>query len=766
MYAKNFRREVNTQVKERKISMENKKTTELMSRKSTLKSKLMAAVSMLLVSAIMVSVTTYAWFILSTAPEVKGISTTVGSNGALEMALVDYETSADKDLKAVLNSIPTAVGSSSAKASLKEANKTWGNLVDLSDNYYGLTSDDMTLYPAALNMDTSNGKKIGDMNAMLKYAAYGTDGRVAELKGDTFAAKYASGTTGTFQGYDGYGVRAIGTGDKADPIAAGLAAAKRNYNNAVAAVKSIAENSLNNHGQKMAAMAVKSKASDNATYTNDDIQIIKDAKAALVSSAEQIKLAIQHAYNAYMLSTAGTAAELEDLNVIKANLTGKTGMESVLALIDKYNALIDTLSKISVPTAPTGTDGKYTWSDIQSSINALMDSATLRINSTVLANSNIKEAAKAYLDGTATPEQKELIDGLMDKPKITVAKGVYCDIANFVGEYVSVEFDLAILGNIGARDATITIAVSDTTAGVTPYFTAANTEVTNLTAPGGEDKQEKDVLTTAYGYVVDLAFRTNASNAKLMLAKPNTERVKGASDLQGGGATFTVPDGTTATNVSKLADALRVVFIDTADKTILGVAAMNKTPTETGGNTYALHMYSYTIEADGTVKLGAQKTTAGEDGQPKADDFIADLTGDTPKAISALVYIDGGAVAYAMDKVTGSLNLQFCTDAELHPMVYKNYATTPLTLDPTAVTAQVGQAEAVKVPTVTMNGKKITSGVTWKAEDGKTGVATVNENTGVVTPVGQGEVTITATYTDNSGTHTGSYKLTVTTQGG
>lgn len=749
MYAKNFRREVNTQVKERKISMENKKTTELMSRKSTLKSKLMAAVSMLLVSAIMVSVTTYAWFILSTAPEVKGMSTTVGSNGALEMALVDYE--AGKDLNAVLNSIPTAVGSSSAKASLKEANKTWGNLVDLSDNYYGLTSDDMTLYPAALNMDTSNGKKIGDMNAMLKYAAYGTDGRVAELKGDTFAAKYASGTTGTFQGYDGYGVRAIGTGDKADPIAAGLAAAKRNYNNAVAAVKSIAENSLNNHGQKMAAMAVKSKASDNATYTNDDIQIIKDAKAALVSSAEQIKLAIQHAYNAYMLSTAGTAAEGVELTEISNKLNSVHSMKSVLALIDKYNALIDTLSKISVPTAPTGT---YTWSDIQSSINALMDSATLKINSTTLANSNIKEAAKAYLAGNPNPEQKALIEGLMDKPKITVAKGVYCDIANFVGEYVSVEFDLAILGKIGASDATITIAVSDTTAGATPYFTAANTEVTNLTAPGG-DKQEKDVLTTAYGYVVDLAFRTNASNAKLMLAKPNTERVKDASDLQGGGATFTVPDGTTATNVSKLADALRVVFIDTADKTILGVAAMNKTPTETGGNTYALHMYSYTIEADGTVKLGEQKTTTGEDGQAKANDFIADLTGDTPKAISALVYIDGGAVAYAMDKVTGSLNLQFCTDAELHPMVYKNYATTPLTIDANVVkTVAVGGEAAL--PKVSMNGSEVTN-VTWASSDVETATIVDNKVRGVKT----GEVTITATYRDNSGTHTGSYTLKV-----
>lgn len=739
--------------------MENKKTTELMSRKSTLKSKLMAAVSMLLVSAIMVSVTTYAWFILSTAPEVKGMSTTVGSNGALEMALVDYAKGEGDSLDAILNKITTNVGDSSAAANKKveESNRTWGNLVDLSGKYYGLSDGKMMLYPSALNMDASNNNKIGDMNAMLKYAAYGTDGRVAELKGDTFATKYDSGTTGTFQGYDGYGVRAIGTGDKADPIAAGLAAAKRNYNNAVAAVKSNAEDSLNNHGQKMAAMAVRSKMLENETYTEAEVQIIRDAKTALVSSADQIKLAIQEAYNAYMLSTTGKAAAGEDIDKIKTALTGVDKMKSVLALIDKYNALIDTLNKISVPTAPTG--GKYTWPEIQSSINALMDSATLKINGKDLSSSDdLRAAAKAFLDNKATPEQEKMIEDLMNAPAITVAKGAYCEVANFVGAYTSVKFDMQIRGNIlKASNATITIAVSNTTAGATPYFTAATTEVTNLTAPGGE-KLEKDVLTTAYGYVVDLAFRTNASNAKLMLAKPDTQRVDGATDLQGGGATFTVTNGADA---AKLADALRVVFIDTADKTILGVAAMNKTPTETGGNTYALHMYNYEITTDGTVNLKGQKMTTPAAGETAmADDTIVSLTGDAPKAISALVYIDGGAVAYAMDKVTGSLNLQFCTDAELHPMVYKNYATTPLKIADDAVNT-VAKGDSVDLPKVTLNGSAIAS-VTWTADPADK----VTIANGKVTGLSAGDVTITATYTDNSGTHTGSYKLTVTTQGG
>ena len=57
-------------------------------RKRDIKTKLMAAICMLLVSSIMMVSTTYAWFTLSTAPEVTGINTAVGANGNLEMALM------------------------------------------------------------------------------------------------------------------------------------------------------------------------------------------------------------------------------------------------------------------------------------------------------------------------------------------------------------------------------------------------------------------------------------------------------------------------------------------------------------------------------------------------------------------------------------------------------------------------------------------------------------------------------------------------------
>ena len=729
--------------------MENKKTTELMSRKSTLKSKLMAAVSMLLVSAIMVSVTTYAWFILSTAPEVKGMSTTVGSNGALEMALLDYAKGDTETLDAILGKVTTNVGDSSAAANQKveDSNRTWGNLVDLSGRYYGLSDGKMVLYPSALNLNGSDKNKIGSMDAMLKYAAYGTDGRVAELKGDTFATKYDSDKL-NFLGYNGYGVRAIGTGTKADPVASGFAGAKTNYANAVDAVKTNARASLNSYGKDLANMAVKHGMDDNASYTEADVTIIMNAKAGLVNAADQIKVAIQQAYNAYYFSQKKTAAPDLEIATIKAAVKNVAELSSVKDLIDKYEALVNTLNAITKPTASNG-NGTYSWSDIQPAIDKLIESSSLQINGKSMTE--VKTAANYVKDNMSdtSSEHYQFIQKLLVAPKVDIKGGAYCDVANFVGEYASDGFALAV-GPFTASNATLNVKQSDT---ADAYFTAVTVAVNGLSAPAGAGSAE-NILSTAYGYTVDLAFRTSAGNdAKLMLAKPDTERVKGATDLQGGGATFTVTDGT---DVAKLAKALRVVFINTADNTILGVAGIDTTDV-TNGNTYGLHMYNYTVDEDvGTVTLG----------EKKADDTITTLTKDTAKAISTLVYVDGGAVDYAMDKVTGSLNLQFCTDANLQPMVYTNYATAGLTFEGEVTQATVGQTGTIARPTTIKVGNTALTDaekdkVTWKSS--KTDVATVNETTGVVTVVatGAGETVITATYKDNSGTHTGSYTLKV-----
>ena len=127
-----------------------------------IKGKLISAIAMLLVAVIMTVSSTYAWFTLSTAPEVTGISTAVGANGALEMALL------------VKNEDGTW-GYQSTTGADGDVNTTWGNLVNLSDGY---GTNLITLYPAALNTTNSGGV---NMDSPLNFPQYGADGRVHQI---------------------------------------------------------------------------------------------------------------------------------------------------------------------------------------------------------------------------------------------------------------------------------------------------------------------------------------------------------------------------------------------------------------------------------------------------------------------------------------------------------------------------------------------------------------------------------------------------------
>ena len=172
-----------------------------------LRNKLIAAISMLLVSSIMMVSSTYAWFTLSTAPEVKNISTTVAGNGSLEIALMPTD--------GLLSSITAgAVGST---ATLKQKNVKWGNQVDLSDADYGL--NDISLNPAQLNYAKPEGAAEGTAAEFkpkqpLAIAKYGFDGRIAGLDAQNVGIK--SKDEGDGFDSDKYGVRAIGelTGTK------------------------------------------------------------------------------------------------------------------------------------------------------------------------------------------------------------------------------------------------------------------------------------------------------------------------------------------------------------------------------------------------------------------------------------------------------------------------------------------------------------------------------------------------------------------------
>ena len=168
---------------------------EILTMQKQVKAKLMSAVALLLVSAILLSTSTYAWFVLSTAPEVSEMKTTAGANGALEIALQSTGN---------LSDIPHGVGDSSVNTgnSLKDSNNTWGNVVDLSGNTYGL--DRIALSPARLQL--KNGNVMGEA---LGVPQFGEDGRITEIVSDAdhVAQFFYNGSTFESVTTGGKGVR-------------------------------------------------------------------------------------------------------------------------------------------------------------------------------------------------------------------------------------------------------------------------------------------------------------------------------------------------------------------------------------------------------------------------------------------------------------------------------------------------------------------------------------------------------------------------------
>lgn len=166
-----------------------------------IRSKLMAAASMLMVGVIMMVSSTYAWFTLSTAPEVKNISTTVAGNGSLEIALMPTD--------GLLSKI--TAGAVGGNASVVDKNTKWGNQIILSDDtdHYGLNS--ISLNPASLNYTTVAGATKATLVAdkPLTIATYGFDGRIAALSAENIGVKGKTENTDKF-GAATYGVRAIG----------------------------------------------------------------------------------------------------------------------------------------------------------------------------------------------------------------------------------------------------------------------------------------------------------------------------------------------------------------------------------------------------------------------------------------------------------------------------------------------------------------------------------------------------------------------------
>ncbi|MBQ9392727.1 MAG: hypothetical protein IJU18_01875, partial [Oscillospiraceae bacterium] len=265
--------------------------------------------------------------------------------------------------------------------------------------------------------------------------------------------------------------------------------------------------------------------------------------------------------------------------------------------------------------------------------------------------------------------------------KMGDGSGVFAYIGSVAGNYsasttISVDYAGLVLSGMNA-----TLSTTATAAARSPLY-----NVTAAAAAAGSGA----FLSDTYGYAIDFAVRTNAASSYLYLATDGVQRVYEdgtATATQGGGSAMTFFAGDvylTDAQIQTLMGAIRVAFINPQDGTLYGIAALDGIAHDdtTGGNTGKLKLVTPTVGANGVMTVTAK---ADDEATTQVDESKAlmALTQNTAARITAVVYLDGdyvdnGDVVNGATSLTGTMNLQFASSAELIPMentALRNYET-------------------------------------------------------------------------------------------
>ena len=705
----------------------------------SLRAKLLSTVAMLLVASTLLVTSSYAWFVMSTAPEVTGIDTQVGANGALEIAL---RTGENGDVYGDFDE--NATGDSDV-----DANNTWGNLVNLGDAKYGLNQ--ITLLPSRLFIEeagTVGGVKAFSVNELLlKTPIYGEDGRVKGLDKESTANLVYNAQKASFD-TEGIGVRAVGTAADMSVYQLGMNAAKAQLSTYTSAARTTASNTLNQNGNGVANI-VLGKALEKKTdgFAVKDLQALLELAKGLQASLKNIETALRYVFAGYLMSDAsGDTVTAENYQTLVAEVQTKPLNEllntygvitSLVPGIDGYvNALLGDQTKVDKAVRDcanlVGKGTAATWTEINSAMSPLVDYTKMK-----LGDKSVPELEQLVAAGNYSE-----IFALVSAGGLTLyvpsGSGVLSDIADYAGDYtakVTVDHVSASLGGQTLTLDNVDVTMRTETGEQPVYLTNCSNALNRATVRAADGSA---AITDFYGYAIDLAFRTNATKdgeatSSLLLQTEPENRVYQDDDsnaaLQGGGSymIFRNTSNLSATKMLRLMSGIRVVFID-GENNLLGIAALDTTvsrgmftqltdeekgatkmyayldgwgdqnyqisdlvnkddydarPTESsvvfsvenGTNTIKAKLYVYDFDMD-TRGDGDEKHLTGGISLAKThrgSSVITALTPDQQKNVTALVYLDGKVVdnssvaANASQSMSGTLNLQFSSDATLMP---------------------------------------------------------------------------------------------------
>ena len=670
-----------------------------------MKKKLMGAVCMLLVASIMMISATYAWFTLSTAPEITGITTSVGANGNLEMALLSGNVAA-------MTTQEGGIRSSMAVVTDTVANLTWGNLVDLSDDSYGLQS--ISLKPARFN--NAGSWATGNL---LSIPVYGADGRVKDLTNNTQASGKYNAANNTWEDVNPMpvGVRAIGTNDNLTAQQSGLMSAKAAYNSKISEAQSTIRQALSNNAQGLAnAVTQLAMSSSDATITPENEAAINN----MITATENSLKLIDEAYKQAILAAATTidtdagykAAVAAVNGAASANAALTAAQDSGITIPAQIETAVNNLEaqKTTVATAKNKADYK-------TKLTALINTEMVTVNG-YNAKHTDNGNPDLMVDGNINPTfmGKMTKDGGV-RVEMPDGSGVFAYIATVVGNY-SAASEIAI----DFKGLTVTGVSSTMVTKVTVDPTMGN--VLQAVQAAGTSAGATKTLSDTYGYMIDLAFRTNAVNSYLQLQTEGKQRVYSDSEsaaTQGAGSSMTFKAVTNAQGNSLLTDdavknlmkSIRVTFLDPdGNSSQLAVLDMSTAKATADGIKADLKLGSY---VDGNFV-----PVDDDDGTEEHNESItlAKLNQNQAQRLSVVVWLDGdtvdnGDVANAAQSITGSMNLQFSSSVELQPM--RNTALSNLKVDYRDAVDANGFYDATTSIYKVLNGNHI-----YEADDNRT----------------------------------------------
>ncbi len=621
-----------------------------------LKQKLMAALSMLIVASVLLSTATFAWLVMSISPEVRGISTNVGANGSLEIALLNSETKLD------LSTIKSgAVGQSLATDQIS-ANYTWGNLLDVSSESFGL--NEIVLMPSRLNA-TPGAEGYIVNSGMLSVPTYGFDGRITDLTNNTISSVY-NGTSFMYTyGQQDYGVRAIGTSTSVTVQGSALAMAQSNISVGQSNANSTASSTWTRNGEAFFQILIDHVIDANTAYDDTDLDVIKAMIADLETSVSYIDSALRNGLVAFGASAIAEEAtftafnnKVMDTNNSLSSLVNELNQYvSVPAeftnWIEKLSAIQTNLTEAKSECALL-TDNEYTWAEIRVVLAFIVAVEKTYVNAipySELGSSNANDIiAASEITLTLAP-----------------GSGAFADIADFSGN-INSTFNYTAMSKA--------ITVKTESAQNPTYLSALYIAASALEAAGGATNGTSIEMTSTFGYAIDMAFRCNAKGvSNLLLQTDPAERVYDGSEsgsTMGGGSFMEFGSNDESMDFAQtiqLMDAIRVGFIDDQGN-LLGIAKLNTSNrTISNGMVKApLYLYDYEISeeagSEGVLVMGERQ---------KTENKLMSLEQNVAKAITAMVWIDGDIVDNTMvsaDSETslgGVLNLQFATDANLIP---------------------------------------------------------------------------------------------------